>query len=125
MPLDRGISFLRIKVRRVDHHHLAPRSHCWRCYILPGLAVVICQLNKAVVGTNPDHLRAQRRRRNRVDDPATLLQRSVRCRGFVEVRWHAGILAGQVLTDLGPVLAAVRRLVKKLIGIIKRVRIGW
>jgi len=124
MSLKRRVSFVHVKVRRFDHHDFGPRSHGrWRD-ILPGLAVVVRQMNQAVVGADPDQRRAQRRRRNRINYAAPFLFRRVRGRSFIQVRRRPWIFTRHVLTDLGPALAAVRRLVEKLIAVIERVRIG-
>ncbi len=60
VPLDRRVGFVHIEVRSFNHHHFAPRSERGRCHVLPGLAIILRQLNEAVISADPDRRRAQR-----------------------------------------------------------------
>ena len=125
MTIDRGIRFVRVEMRRFEHRHLAPRVHPGWCYVLPRLPIVGRDVNVAVVGADPEERRADRRRRDRVDDAEALgLNRDVGGGGGIQIRRHARVLARHVLADPRPALAAVSGLEEVLIAEIQRALIG-
>ena len=124
VAVDGRVGFIRVEVRRLQHHHLAPPRQLARRHVRPRLPIVLGDVNVAVVGADPEERRADGGRRDRVDDAAPLEWRRVGGGRRVEIRRHARILPRHVLADARPVIAAVGRLEQILIAEIQRVRIG-
>ena len=53
MAIDGCECFFLIEMRGIHHHQLAPGSQLRRRHVLPGLTIVVCHLNVAIVGPGP------------------------------------------------------------------------
>src|SRR5215470_2601574 len=124
MTIDGGIRFVDIEVRSIHHHDLAPRSQLRRRYIVPGLSIVGCQLDIAVIGPDPYCRRSERRGSDRVDDAAPFGLGRIRGSGGVKIRRNGGILTGQVGTYLSPALAAIQGFEEELVAEVKGVAVS-
>jgi hypothetical protein len=97
MAIDGGEGFLASKcdassITTLLHALIARRRH-----VRPRLAIILGDVDVAVVGADPQQRRLHRRWRDREDDAEALrLLRHVGRRGRVEVRRDAGILARHV-----------------------------
>src|SRR3954471_6348590 len=112
-------------MRSFDTADAAPRRDRRRRHVLPCLSIVGGQLNDAVVGADPDHVRVHRGWTDGIDDPALTIAVSVFCRDWIEAGGNTWIRPRQVRTDLRPCLRAVGGTKKKLTGVIERVRIRF
>ena len=111
MPREHDVRLSRVEVRRFGRQHVARLVR--DAHILPGLALVLGQLDEAGVGANPDLPALHGRQRHRLNRAAHeqpgLAAQAVR-------RGHGVYGIAQVGRDLGPVRAAVDRRHHKLEG---------
>src|SRR6201982_509516 len=106
-----------------DERNLLPSRNAWRCHVVPCLSSIDSQMNQAVIGSAPDAVRIERRRRNSVNHAASsgLLGRV----GLVFSDAHRQIVprSRQIRADFFPVIAAVACLPERVSSEEKQMRI--
>ncbi len=106
--VDGGVDGIFIEMRGVELGDLAPGGEIGRSDVLPVFAGVCGDVDKAIVGADPDDVLLSRRGRDRVNDAAVFALRGIVGNKLLsEVRGNAGIFARQVGTDFMPAVSVV------------------
>ena len=110
-----------VEVRGADLRDLAPRSKLRGSDVVPLLAAVACQPDKAIVGASPECVDVLKRRSKRIHNSPLFI------RAFgneaIHAGWNSGILACEIVADDLPGVSAVGSFKEHVAGEIQSVRV--